>query len=406
MTGLRDKFVVLGVSGGIAAYRTCELARLLVRAGAEVQPILTEYAARFVGPLTFQALCGRPAEVGSGGQLARSGMEHIDLSREADLCLVAPATANTLAKVACGLADNLLTTTLLACTCPVVLAPAMNSRMWRNPVTAANIARLRLFERFALVGPGSGELACGEQGPGRMAEPTEILYACQRALGPADLAGRRLLITAGPTREALDPIRFLSNRSSGKMGYALAAAAARRGAEVVLISGPCALATPYGVERVDVVSAAEMAAAVERHLAGCQAVIMAAAVADYRPRRARRTKIKKADGGLVVDWVRTRDILAGLGRRKGRRVLVGFAAETGDPVAAARRKLEAKKLDLVVANDVSRPDAGFAVDSNQASLVDREGVAALERMSKDELADRILDRLLPLLPAGRARKRR
>jgi phosphopantothenoylcysteine decarboxylase/phosphopantothenate--cysteine ligase len=239
-----------------------------------------------------------------------------------------------------------------------------------------------------------------------MAEPEEILYACQRALGPADLAGRRLLITAGPTREALDPIRFLSNRSSGKMGYALAAAAARRGAEVVLVSGPTALETPYGVERVDVVSAAEMAAAVERRLGGCQALIMAAAVADYRPRRARRTKIKKADGGLAVDWVRTRDILAGLGRRKGRRVLVGFAAETGDPVAAARHKLEAKKLDLVVANDVSRPDAGFAVDGNRASLVDRQGVERLEHMPKDELADRILERLLPLLPEQKGRKRR
>lgn len=403
---LDDKFVVLGVTGGIAAYRSCELARLLVKAGAAVQVILTDYGARFVGALTFQALTGRPAEVGHGGYLAQAGMDHVDLGRQADALVIAPATANTLAKIACGLADNLLTTTVLASTCPLVLAPAMNTRMWQNPVTQANLDRLRRQARVILVGPDAGDLACGEEGRGRMAQPDEILWAVARATSPQDLAGRRLLVTAGPTREAFDPVRFLSNRSSGKMGYALAAAAARRGAEVVLVSGPTGLPAPYGVKREPVTSAAEMAKAVERRVAKAEAVVMAAAVADFKPRRARSSKLKKADGGLPAEFSRTKDILAGLARKKGRRVLVGFAAETGDPAAEAERKRKAKKLDLVVANDVSAPDAGFEVDTNRIVLVDADGAEALGLMTKAEAADRILDRVVGLLPKMRKAKKR
>ncbi len=406
MGALDDKFVVLGVSGGIAAYRSCELARSLVKAGATVQVVLTEYGARFVGPLTFQALTGRPAEVGHGGTLAQAGMDHIDLGRQADALVIAPATANTLAKVACGLADNLLTTTVLASTCPLVLAPAMNTRMWENPVTRENLKRLRRQARVVLVGPDAGELACGDQGAGRMAQPDEILWAIGRAVSPQDLAGRRLLVTAGPTREAFDPVRFLSNRSSGKMGYALAQAAARRGASVVLVSGPTGLPAPFGVERELVTSAAEMAKAVARRAAKAEAVVMAAAVADFKPRRARSQKLKKADGGLPAEFSRTPDILANLAKKKGRRVLVGFAAETGDPVAEAQRKRKAKKLDLVVANDVSQPDAGFEVDTNRIVLVDAEGSKTLDLMTKAEAADRILDRVASLLPKKRRTTKR
>ena len=402
MGAIDGKLVLLGVSGGIAAFRTCELARLLVREGATVQAVLTEYAARFVGPLTFQALTGRPAEIGLGGNLARAGMDHVELGREADLIVVAPATANTLAKIAHGLADNLLTTTVLASTCPVVLAPAMNTRMWQNPVTADNVRRLGGYDRFRLVGPALGSLACGEEGPGRMAEPGEILFAATSVLMPKDLAGHRLLVTAGPTREALDPVRFLTNRSSGRMGYALAEAAVLRGAEVVLVSGPTSLAPPAFVKLVPVVTAAEMAAAVTRHARWAQAVLMAAAVADFRPKKASAQKIAKADGGLEVQWVRTRDILASLGRRKEKPVLVGFAAQTGDPIPAARKKRKAKKLDLVVANDVSLPDAGFDVDTNRVHLVGPDGVESLDLMSKHEVADRILDRVAALLPGRKA----
>ncbi len=402
MSALEGKLVVLGVTGGIAAFRTCELARLLVKEGATVQAVLTEYAARFVGPLTFQALTGRPAETGHGGSLALTGMDHVDLGRDADLFVVAPATANTLAKIAHGLADNLLTTAVLASTCPVVLAPAMNTRMWQNPVTVDNVRRLRGYDRFRLVGPAAGSLACGDTGPGRMAEPEEILFAAASALTTEDLAGRRLLVTAGPTREALDPVRFLSNRSSGRMGYALAEAAVLRGAEVVLVSGPTSLAPPFEVELVPVVTAAEMAAAVDRHARRAHAVLMAAAVADFRPRKTSEHKIAKADGGLDVQWVRTRDILASLGRKKKKPVLVGFAAQTGDPIPAARRKRAAKKLDLVVANDVSLPDAGFEADTNRVHLVGPDGVESLALMSKRAVADRILDRVAALLPGKKA----
>ncbi len=397
MHKLNDRTVVLGVSGGIAAYRACELCRLLVKEGARVVVVMTESAARLVGPATFQALSGRPVEVGWGGTSSAAGMEHIDLGRDADAIVVAPATANTLAKIRLGLADNLLTSTVLASRCPLLLAPAMNTRMWENPATRENLAWLSAQPRVRLVGPDQGPLACGEEGAGRMAEPAAILEAVRAALRPADLAGVRLLVSAGPTREAIDPVRYLSNRSSGKMGYALAAAAARRGAKVVLVSGPTALPVPPGVEHVPVSCAAEMAREVKKRAGRCDALLMAAAVADFTVARPARAKLKKdrVQGPLRLTLVPTEDILASLGRaRRGQRpLLVGFAAETGDPRPAARSKLEKKRLDLVVANDVSEAGAGFEVDTNHLYLVEPGGTTEIPPASKEACAERILDRL-------------
>jgi phosphopantothenoylcysteine decarboxylase/phosphopantothenate--cysteine ligase len=401
MGSLSDRTVVLGVSGGIAAYRSCELCRLLIKDGARVAVVMTEAAARLVGPATFQALSGRPVEVGWGGAASAAGMEHIDLGRDADAIVVAPATANTLAKIRLGLADNLLTATALARRCPLLLAPAMNTRMWDNPATRENLAWLRAQPLIRVVGPAEGSLACGEEGAGRMAEPADILEAVRASLRPADLAGARVLVTAGPTREAIDPVRFLSNRSSGKMGYALAAAASRRGAKVTLVSGPTALAAAPGVELVPVTSAAEMARAVRSRFSRCDALLMAAAVADFTVQRPARSKIKKdrIRGPLRLTLVPTEDILASLGRsRRGRRPwLIGFAAETGDPVPAAKDKLARKRLDLVVGNDVSEEGAGFEVDSNHLYLVERDRVTEVGPASKDACAERILDRLAEML---------
>jgi phosphopantothenoylcysteine decarboxylase / phosphopantothenate---cysteine ligase len=391
------KLVVLGVSGGIAAYRTCELARLLVKDGALVQVILTDYAAQFVGPLTFQALTGRPAEVGQGGRLAAAGMLHIDLAREAKLIVVAPVTANTLAKIANGLADNLLTTTVLASTCPVLLAPAMNVRMWENSITRDNVARLRRNERFHWAGPQHGLLACNEEGVGKMEEPLVIWEMARALVADQDLRGKRFLITAGPTREALDPVRFVSNRSSGKMGYALATEARRRGATVTLISGPTALPCPWGVTLQPVLSAAEMAAAVKSKLAECEVLMMVAAVSDFRPRKTDTKKIKKEKGLSHITWEDTEDILASLGKSGNAVFKVGFAAETENPVELARSKLKRKKLDLMVANDVTAPGSGFEVDTNKVYLVEKDRDQELPLLSKEAVANRILDRVVELI---------
>ncbi|MBW1808986.1 MAG: bifunctional phosphopantothenoylcysteine decarboxylase/phosphopantothenate--cysteine ligase CoaBC [Deltaproteobacteria bacterium] len=400
--GLLDgKFVVLGVSGGIAAYRACELARLLVKDGAQLQVVLTSAAAEMIGSVTFQALSGRPAEVGQGGSLAVSGMPHIDLGRDADLIIVAPATANSLAKFAAGLADNLLSATVLASTCPVVLAPAMNTRMWENRITQANVSLLNQLERMIFVGPASGSLACGEEGAGRMEDPVFLLEAVRAVLSKNDLEGRKVLVTAGPTREPVDPVRSLTNRSSGKMGYALAAAARRRGAKVVLVSGPTALTPPWGVKLVEVETAAQMAQAVDKNISQCNLVLMAAAVADFKPKTRAKQKIKKGRALGVIELSRTKDILAALGKKKKKPLLVGFAAETGDPVKAARQKLKAKRLDLMVANDVSLPDAGFDVDTNRVHLVDGQASQELPLLSKEEVAERILDRVVKMLPKKR-----
>ena len=404
----RDKTVLLGVSGGIAAYRSCELARLLVKDGARVQVVMTEAAAELVGPLTFQALTGRPVEVGRGGKLAASGMAHIDLGRDSQLIIIAPATGNTLAKLAHGLADNLLTSSVLASTCPVLLAPAMNTRMWKNELTRRNMKILSSLKRFQVVGPASGQLACGEEGTGRMSEPAELFQASRCLLGPGSLSGRRLLVTAGPTHEPIDPVRVIANRSSGKMGYALARAARRRGARVCLISGPTSLTAPWDVELVAVETAAQMARQVSRRLAGSDVLIMTAAVADYAPSRPARKKLKKAGKNLTIELQPTTDILAAAGKRKHRPLLVGFAAETGSPLGEARRKLADKNLDMIVANDVGQAGSGFGSDDNQVHILGRgqDRVDSLPLLPKQEVAEQILDRVERLLPGRRTSSRK
>jgi phosphopantothenoylcysteine decarboxylase/phosphopantothenate--cysteine ligase len=391
--------ILLGVTGGIAAYKAVELLRLLKKDGAEVTVVMTENAKRFVGPATFQALSGRP--VADDLWAWRPGMpiEHLALAQATELAVVAPATANTLARMAAGIADDLLGTLLLAVTAPVLVAPAMNTRMILHPATQANLATL-VARGVHVVPAESGELAAEEAGYGRLAA-VETIHARVRdlLLGTRDLAGRRVLVTAGPTREPLDPVRYLSNRSSGKMGFALAAAAHSRGAAVTLVAGPVALPCPAGVDLVPVLTAEQMRQAVLAHLDGADAVVMAAAVADYRPGAPSAVKIKKGGRGrLVLDLEPTVDILAELGARRGPQVLVGFAAETGDPAAAAQRKLAEKNLDLVVANNVTLAGAGFDVDTNQVELFTRDDRhIAVPLATKLQVAGRILDEVVALL---------
>ncbi len=397
--------VLLAVSGGIAAYKVPELVRLLDGAGLAVRCALTEAAVRFVSPLVLQTLTREPVrsdllDPGEEGQIG-----HIDLADQADIVVVAPATANLLARMASGLADDLVSTLLLATRAPVLVAPAMNVNMWEHPATRANVATLR--ERGVhFVGPDAGALACGWEGAGRMAEPAAIAAALERLLGPASLAGERVVISAGGTREPIDAVRAIVNRSSGKMGFALAAEAARRGAQVLLVAGPSALPTPAGVERIDVETALEMRSAVEAAFARASVAIMAAAVADFRPAAPLAGKLKKEDlpdgAGLELSLVRNPDILAELARERGDRVVVGFAAESEDVIPAARRKLARKGCDLLVANDVSRPDAGFESDQNAVVLLTPDGdVEELPLLDKREVAARIWDRIEKLRGARR-----
>ncbi len=395
MTGKR---ILLGVTGSIAAYKAVELLRELVKREAEVQVVMTEAATRFVAPLTFETLSRQPVLLDMFTLAYGSQIGHIAATARADLFVIAPVTANTIAKLAHGLADDFLTNIYLASRCPVLLAPAMDTDMYQHTAVQENLARLR--ERgIHVVGPASGELASGLVGPGRLVEPAEIVEAIEKLLAPCgDLAGEVVLVTAGPTREPLDPVRYISNRSSGKMGYAVAEAAARRGARVILVSGPTALAPPREAELVSVETAQEMYEAVLKHLEAATVVIKAAAVADYRPKQVAREKIKKDERVPEVTLESTRDILAEVGKRKGRRILVGFAAETHDLVANARRKLQRKNLDLMVANDVSQPGAGFDADTNVVKILDAKGgVEELPLQSKGSVADRILDRVVALL---------
>jgi phosphopantothenoylcysteine decarboxylase/phosphopantothenate--cysteine ligase len=397
--------VLLAVSGGIAAYKVPELVRLLDAAGLAVRCALTEAATRFVSPLVLQTLTREPVrsdllDPGEEGQIG-----HIDLADQAEAVVVAPATANRLARMAGGLADDLVSTVLLATRAPVLVAPAMNVNMWEHPATQANVATLR--ERGVhFVGPDSGALACGWEGAGRMAEPAAIAAALERLLSPASLAGERVVVSAGGTREPIDAVRAIVNRSSGKMGFALAAEAARRGAEVVLVAGPSALATPAGVERRDVETALEMRTAVREAFARASVAIMAAAVADFRPAAPLAGKLKKEDlpddAGLELSLVRNPDILAELSGERGDRLVVGFAAEREDVLAAARRKLARKGCDLLVANDVSRTDAGFESDRNAVAMLTPDGdVEELPLLDKREVAARIWDRIEKLRGARR-----
>jgi len=388
---LDGKTVVVGLSGGIACYKACEVVRLLVGASARVRVVMTAGAQQFVAPLTLQTLSGHPVATDTFSLTQESEIGHIRLADEADAVLVAPATANAIAKMASGIADDLLGTVLLATRAPVVVAPAMNVNMWEHPTVQENVARL-VARGVRIVGPAAGSLACGWEGLGRLADPADVVEAVACAVSPQDLRGERIVVSAGPTQEPLDPVRYLTNRSSGKMGYALARVARRRGADVTLVTGPTALPPPPGVRAVPVETAREMARAVEAAFADATVLVMCAAVADYRPRRPLDRKLKKRAAELTVELERNPDILAGLARRKGRRIVVGFAAETHDVAAEARRKLAAKRLDLIVANDVTAPGAAFGGDTNVVRLIDAAGGdETLPLLPKEAVAGRILD---------------
>ena len=390
-----EKTVILGVTGGIAVYKAVEVASHLTRRGIRVKTVMTDAACEFVRPLTFRTVTRQPVATDAFAPVEDFKMGHISLAEEADLVVIAPATANTIAKLACGLADNLLTATVLATEAPVIVAPAMNDNMWKNPVTQENVTRL-VARGFTIIEPVEGLLASGKTGVGRLPEPAIILGHIYRALGSTgDLAGRRIVITAGGTREAIDPVRHVGNRSSGRMGYALAEAARDRGAGVTLIAAPTGLADPAGIETVHVESAAEMHTAVSKAVRGADALVMAAAVADYHPRQAAKQKLKKSRAELTLELVRTPDIL---GEVEGKFLRIGFAAESENLAENARAKLAAKKLDLIVANDISAADSGFDVDTNRIVIIDRQGEAEeLPLLAKREAADRVLDRVCKLL---------
>jgi phosphopantothenoylcysteine decarboxylase / phosphopantothenate---cysteine ligase len=388
--------VILGVTGCIGAYKACEVLRELQKQDVDVHVAMTEHATRFVTAMTFEALSRHPVFLDQFALGASGEIRHIGLADAADLLLVAPATANTLAKFARGIADDALSTLYLATAAPVLVAPAMNVNMFQHPAVVENLALLRA-RGVGVVEPGSGYLACGWLGQGRLAEVPDIVSAALLVLRRRrELLGQTVLVTAGPTIEDIDPVRYLSNRSSGRMGYRVAEAARDRGARVVLVAGPTSLPAPAGVELVPVRSAEEMSQAVHQHAQGADVVVMAAAVSDYRPESRAPGKIKKGEGGVALSLVRTPDILASLGQAKGGRFLVGFAAETDGLLENAREKRDRKRLDLMVANDVSRGEAGFATEENAAVLIDERGETELPRMSKRDLAERIWDRVLEL----------
>ena len=395
---LTNKTVLLGVTGGIAAYKAVYLASALVKLHANVEVIMTEHATRFIAPLTFEQLTGRRCMVDTFDRNFSHQVEHIALADRTDLVLIAPATANVCAKLAHGLADDMLTTTVLACTCPKLIAPAMNTHMFENPVTQDNLAILRRYG-WEVIAPGSGHLACGAVGPGRMPEPQELVEHILRSIAlPHDLKGKQVLVTAGPTQEALDPVRYLTNHSTGKMGYAIAKMAMLRGAQVTLVSGPTALPRPPFVELVDVVSAQDMFEAVSQRQEQSDLIFKAAAVADYTPTGYSDDKIKKKDSDLSIPLQRTRDILQYLGdhRREGQ-VICGFSMETRDMVENSTAKLEKKHVDMICANNLKVAGAGFGTDTNVITLITRDGITELPLMSKEEAAGQIIDQALKLL---------
>lgn len=386
----KDKRILLGVSGGIAAYKAAELARRLAAAGAQVKVVMTKSAQEFVAPLTFGALTGQPVSSSLWGDKVNP-LEHIFLGQQVDAIVIAPATANLIGKLAGGIGDDLLSTIMLAATKPVLLCPAMNSEMWANPVVQENLDRLAA-RGLEIMTPAAGDLACGAVGYGRLPESETIVEAMERLVSRQDLAGRHVLVTAGPTHEDLDPVRFLTNRSSGKMGYAVAKVAWRRGAQVTMVSGPTALPDPYGAELVRVRSAEEMFQEVWDRFPATAALIMAAAVSDYRAESLAAQKIKRGAQTQRVNLLQNPDIIKEISTLKKNQVLVGFAAETGNLVAEAKRKLKEKNLDLIVANDVNQSDSGFAVDTNEVTLLSPgEEPRKLPLLTKEEVAERILD---------------
>jgi phosphopantothenoylcysteine decarboxylase/phosphopantothenate--cysteine ligase len=391
---LQGKKIVLGVSGGIAAYKAVELLRLLVREKAEVFVVMSLNAGKFITPLTFESLSGNPVYHEVFGEQSSASMPHIRAAENADLLVVAPATAGSIGKMACGLADDALGNLYLAFRGPVLLAPAMNDGMYLNPAVQENIDRLKQ-RGVEFIDPEEGELACGTVGQGRLAEPERILQAVQNRLSEdEDLRGLKILVTAGPTQEPLDPVRYITNPSSGKMGYAVAGQAGLRGAKVTLISGPTHLEPPNGVETIFCKQAGEMRALVNKHFPDCDVLVMVAAVGDFQPDTVQKEKIKKKGESLVLKLMPTADILKEASKTKTRQMVVGFAAETENVIQSAQEKLKNKNLDLIVANDISAPGIGFQSDSNQVTLIDKAGnIDPLPRLSKREIADVLLDRI-------------
>ena len=392
---LQGKTVVLGVTGGIAAYKMPNLASALVKLGCNVQVLMTQNATQFITAVTFETLTGNKALVGTFDRNFSFQVEHIAVADQADLVMIAPATANVIAKLAHGLADDMLTTTVLACNCPKIVVPAMNTKMYENPVTQDNLNTLRRYG-WEVVEPASGYLACGAVGKGKLPEPEVLLQVILHDLAhEKDMMGKKVLVTAGPTQEALDPVRYLTNHSSGKMGYAIAQAAARRGAQVTLVSGPVALKRLPYVETVDVVSAQEMFEAVAVRAAEQDILIKAAAVADYRPMMVAEDKMKKSDDALSIPLERTQDILGWLGQhRRPGQFLCGFSMETQNMVENSRKKLEKKQVDMIAANNLKVEGAGFGVDTNLLTFITKDGLDELPLVTKEEAADLLLDRIL------------
>ncbi len=396
---IHQKNIVLGVCGGIAAYKSVELLRLMTKKGAGVRVMMTPHACEFVGPMTFAALSGKPVCTDLfDSRNTDASIRHIEWAQDAHAVVIAPATANLLGKYANGTADDALSTFLLAVTCPVILCPSMNSNMYLSPPVQRNLETLRR-DGHTVLEPGAGELACGTSGPGRLPEPEQILDRLMACLSPKDLTGKRVLVTAGPTQEPIDPVRFISNPSSGKMGYAIARAAEYRGAEVVLVSGPSALPDPLNVKTVRIRTAKEMAEAVFAHLDETDIVIKSAAVSDYRPKEVAEHKIKKGEAETHMILEQNEDILKSIGQRKKHQFLVGFAAETQSLRDNASAKLEKKNLDMIVGNIVIQPGSGFGSDTNRVTLFYRGGTQeALEQMDKDTVAHIILDRVMERIP--------
>ena len=395
---LKGKTVVLGVSGGIAAYKIASLASMLKKQHADVEVIMTKNATNFITPVTFESLTGRKCLVDTFDRNFEFQVEHVALAKKADVFMIAPATANVIAKIAHGLADDMLTTTFLACKKPKLIVPAMNTQMYENPVTQDN---LKLCRRYGMkvIEPACGYLACGDTGAGKMPEAAELFeYLVQEIAYEKDLAGKNILVTAGPTREAIDPVRYITNHSTGKMGYAIARAAARRGAKVTLVSGPVELAAPLGVTLVPVVSAREMFEAVTAVSGEQDVIVKAAAVADYRPAQVGTEKTKKTDGDMSIALERTDDILAWLGaHRRDGQMLCGFSMETQNMLENSRAKLAKKNIDMIVANNLKVKGAGFGTDTNVVTVISKDGIEELEMMSKDEVAHRLLDRIKELI---------
>ena len=390
MHRLRNKRILLGISGGIAAYKSAELVRAITGAGGDVRVVMTQGAKEFITPLTLQALSGNPVHHSLLDPEAEAGMGHIELAKWADYILVAPASANFIARLAAGMGDDLLTTLCLASVAPLIIAPAMNQAMWLDASTQANIKKIQDVKDVKMWGPDQGQQACGDVGPGRMIEPVSLALMLAQQFENKALSGKTVIITAGPTREAIDPVRYISNHSSGKMGYALATAAQEAGAHVVLISGPVQLSTPDRVERIDVESAQQMLEAVEAQLPQADIFIGAAAVADYRPADLATQKIKKNDDEMNIHLIKNPDIIANVAAKQDKPFTVGFAAETQDVLSYARGKLKKKNLDMIIANDVSNKDIGFNSDDNAIIIIDKDQEKEFPQASKYQLAQNII----------------